>query len=191
MADGYVQVPLDQTGKKIDTTELTTTSGTVQRQRVEIPDEVVVGGDALLSILIEQRLANLILAQGLGVNADLSEDVSAAFDLARLNAEDQTVRGGANVLAKQLPAGNVRIDCGGRPLQYITNSGAFTITAPYLDGSCMLLVTNSSAAGAITFSGFSVGSSTGDTYATTSGYYFTISLWRINGVSGYRIAAHQ
>ncbi len=190
--DGYVQVPPDSSGKKIDTDEITTTSGTVERQRITIPDPVEVDGDALVSILIELRVANLLWAQALGiVNADLSDDVSAAFSLARLTSEDQLLVGGANVTAKQLSAGSFTVDCGARPLQYITNSGAFTITAPTRDGSCMLLVTNASTAGAITFSGFSVGSNVGDTYATTSGYYFTISIWRINGVSGYRIAAHQ
>jgi hypothetical protein len=105
--------------------------------------------------------------------------------------EDQIISGGADVTSKSLVTGNVTIDCGDRPLQYITNNGAFTITAPTEDGSCILLVTNGAAAGSITFTGFSVGSSTGDTLTTVNTSKFSISIWRINGVSGYRIAAHQ
>jgi hypothetical protein len=110
---------------------------------------------------------------------------------ATLDVADQTVSGGANVTSKSLATGNITIDCGACPLQFITNNGAFTITAPVADGSCMLLVTNSASAGAITFSGFSVGSNIGDALTTTSTSKFTVSIWRINGTSGYRIAAHQ
>lgn len=115
----------------------------------------------------------------------------AAASIAALNLADQVVTGGANVTALSLTTGNVTIDCGARPLQYITNNGAYTITAPASDGSCMLLVTNGASAGATTFTGFSVGSSVGDALDTTNGHKFTISIWRINGTSGYRIAAHQ
>jgi hypothetical protein len=111
--------------------------------------------------------------------------------MAELDVEDQVLTGGARVTSKSLSTGNITIDPGDRPIQHITNGGAFTITAPANDGSCMLLVTNNSSAGAITFSGFSVGSSTGDALTTTDTHKFTISIWRINSVAGYRIAAHQ
>jgi hypothetical protein len=52
-------------------------------------------------------------------------------------------------------------------------------------------VTNNGSAGAITFSGFTVGSNVGDSLTTTNTEKFSIHIWRINGVSGYRIAAHQ
>jgi hypothetical protein len=111
--------------------------------------------------------------------------------IACLDLADQTVSGGANVTSQSLSTGNVTIDCGLCPLQYITNNGAFTITAPANDGSCMLLVTNGASAGAITFSGFTVGSNVGDTLTTTNGSKFTLSIWRINGTSAYNISAHQ
>jgi hypothetical protein len=111
--------------------------------------------------------------------------------MAELDVEDQALTGGARVTSKSLSTGNITIDPGDRPNQYITNGGAFTITAPANDGSCLLLVTNNSSAGAITFSGFSVGSNTGDALTTTDTHKFSISIWRTNGVSGYRIAAHQ
>jgi hypothetical protein len=112
-------------------------------------------------------------------------------EFALLGVEEQVLAGGARVTSKSLSTGNITIDCGDRPIQHITNGGAFTLTAPANDGSCMLLVTNNGSAGAITFSGFDVGSSTGDALTTTDGHLFTISIWRINGTAGYRIAAHQ
>jgi hypothetical protein len=111
--------------------------------------------------------------------------------LADLGAADQTLSGGANVTQLGLSTGNVTIDCGARSLQSITNGGAFTITAPASDGSCMVLVTNNGSAGTISFSGFSVGANTGDALTIINTNKFTIFIWRINGISGYRVAAHQ
>lgn len=114
-----------------------------------------------------------------------------AATLAALNLADQTLSGGANVTTLALSTGNITIDCGARPLQSITNGGAFTITAPANDGSCILLVTNNASAAAISFSGFSEGSNTGDPLTTTNTNKFSIHLWRVGGTAGYRVAAHQ
>lgn len=111
--------------------------------------------------------------------------------ISTLNIASQTITGGVIVTSLSQTAGNLTVNCGSRPLQYITNSGAFTITAPVNDGSCILLVTNDGSAGTITFSGFSVGSNTGDALTTTNTNKFSIHIWRVNGTSGYRIAAHQ
>lgn len=111
--------------------------------------------------------------------------------LAALTVADQTVTGGANVTTLANSTGNLTVDCGARPLQSITNGGAFTLTAPAADGSCVLLVTNNASAGAISFSGFSVGSATGDALTVTNTSKFSIMIWRVAGTSGYRIAAHQ
>jgi hypothetical protein len=110
---------------------------------------------------------------------------------ARLDIPDQNITGGANVTSVSLAAGNVTIDCGKCPLQFITNSAAFTITAPVADGSCMLLITNAAGAGAITFSGFSSEVNHGDSINATVPNKFTLSIWRINGTASYRVAAHQ
>ena len=40
--------------------------------------------------------------------------------------------------------------------QFITNNGAFTITAPASDCAVDILVTNGASAGAITFTGFTI-----------------------------------
>jgi hypothetical protein len=105
--------------------------------------------------------------------------------------KDQSFTGGVRTPSQSLSTGNVTIDPGDGPLQHITNGGAFTMTAPANDGSCLVLVTNNGSAGTITFSGFSVGSSVGDALTTTNTSKFSISVWRVNSVAGYRIAAHQ
>ncbi len=115
---------------------------------------------------------------------------------ARLDLADQTASGGVNVASDNLgtvSSGTLTIDCGARPLQYVTNGGAFSLHAPSNDGSCMLLITNGAGAGAITTAGqgFTVGSSTGAPFDTTNGHMFTVSIWRINGVAGYSVFAHQ
>lgn len=113
---------------------------------------------------------------------------------ASLSATDQTLSGGANVASNNQgtkSTGTYTVDCGICPLQYITNGGAFTLAAPANDGSCMLQVVNNASAGAISFSGFTVGSNTGDALATTNTAVFVISIWRIAGTSSYFIKALQ
>jgi hypothetical protein len=115
----------------------------------------------------------------------------SAANIASLNTAGQVVSGGANVTSLTQTTGNLTVNCGLAPLQFQTNGGAFTLTAPVADGSCILLSTNNASAGAISFSGFSVGANTGDALTTTNTQKFSIMIWRINGVSGYRVAAHQ
>jgi hypothetical protein len=98
--------------------------------------------------------------------------------------------------AKELLGADVELaiptlDPGDRPLQYITNGGAFSITAPANDGSLVLLVTNNSSAAAITFSGFTVGSNVGDALTTTNTSKFVIYIYRANSVAWYSIQALQ
>lgn len=113
---------------------------------------------------------------------------------ALLDVVDQTLSGGANVTSfgiGTVSSGTTTIDCGKSPLQFYTNNGAHTLAAPANDSSCIVLVTNAASAGAITFSGFTVGSNTGDALTTTNTNKFSISIWRINGSSRYMIAASQ
>jgi len=111
--------------------------------------------------------------------------------VALLDLEDQLIAGGARVTSKSLTTGSITLDPGDRPLQYITNGGAFTITAPANDGSLVLLVTNNSSAAAITFSGFTVGTSVGDALTTTNTSKFVIYIYRANSVAWYSIQALQ
>lgn len=121
---------------------------------------------------------------------------NSSQSVACLDLADQTLSGGANVTSAALAvvSNNVTIDCGRCPLQFLTGQQTtpWTITAPAADGSCMVLLTNPASAVVIpTFPGFTVGSNTGDALTTTANNKFTISIWRISGVSGYRVAAHQ
>lgn len=75
--------------------------------------------------------------------------------------------------------------------QYGTNNGAFTFTAPTSDCAIDILITNGASAGAISFTGFTVGSSTGSTYATTNAQKYILSIRRINGTSTYSWYALQ
>jgi hypothetical protein len=75
--------------------------------------------------------------------------------------------------------------------QYYTNNGAHTLAAPSSDCAIDILVTNGASAGAITFSGFTVGSSTGSAYATTNTSKFILSIRRINAVATYSWYALQ
>lgn len=75
--------------------------------------------------------------------------------------------------------------------QYLTNNGAFTLVAPATDCAIALLVTNAGSAGAITFSGFTVGSATGSPLTTTNGNKFRIMIERINSVAYYSVYALQ
>lgn len=108
------------------------------------------------------------------------------------DAEDQgPLTGGASVTSKSLTAGSITPDPADRSNQYVTNSGAFTLTAPSADGSYVLLVTNDASAGAITFSGFTVGSNVGDALDTTNTNKFKIYVDRTNSISTYSIQACQ
>lgn len=103
----------------------------------------------------------------------------------------QVLTGGAVVTQRNITPGNFTVDCGQRPIQSVTNIGAYTITAPASDSYCMIFVNNSATASATTFSGFSVGTNTGDPLTTTNGNKFIISIIRISGTSTYQIKALQ
>lgn len=73
-------------------------------------------------------------------------------------------------------------------LQYLTNNGAFQINPPPADTAVDILVTNTASNGTITFSsGFTVGTSVGDTLPTANGKSGIISIQRINGLSTYSL----
>ena len=88
-------------------------------------------------------------------------------------------------------SGTKTIDCGNGPVQSLTNGGAFTFAMSANDGQCTVRVANNGSAGAITFSGFSEGSNTGDALDTTNAHIFDITLSRIGGNPHYLVSALQ
>jgi len=108
-----------------------------------------------------------------------------------LTATNQTFSGGVNAVAYQYATGNITVNFGLGPIQWVNNTGAFTITAPTLAGSTILTIFNGAGAGAVTFSGFTVGANTGDALDTTSGHKFSLMVWGVNGVWSYNVKALQ
>lgn len=119
-------------------------------------------------------------------------DVNA--QAASLVNQDQNLLGGANVTSYSIgtvSTGTVTVDCGKGPLQYLVDAGTFTIAAPLHDGSCMILITNTTGAVAPTFSGFTVNSNTGEPFTTTSGNKFMVTILEINSVATYVVKSLQ
>ena len=118
-----------------------------------------------------------------------------SISAASLTVTDQNLQGGAFVTSNNLGSlsggGTLTVDCGLSPLQYFTNAGNYTIAAPVHDGSCMVEVINGGSAGALSFSGFTVNSNTGEPLTTTNTNKFIINISEINGVATYFIKALQ
>ena len=158
-----------------------------------------VTGSGTLTGTLNTQSANVVFAgPASGSAAKPSFRALTAGDfpagLATLTGTSQTFSGGLHITSYSLgtrSSGTLTIEQGNGPQQYLTNGGAFTLAAPAQDGNCLVLVTNNASAGAITFSGFTVGSGTGDALTTTNGQKFLISIITINGVSTYLIKALQ
>lgn len=111
-----------------------------------------------------------------------------------LNATGQILTGGFHPTAFSIgtiSSGTSTVDCGNGPIQTLTDGGAFTLAMSANDGNCTVRVTNNGSAGAITFSGFSEGSNTGDALTTTNTSKFDIVLTRIGGNPHYLVSALQ
>ena len=121
--------------------------------------------------------------------------IPAATDtVALLGTANQNMTGGVltpGISIGTETSGTYTVVCGNGPLQWLTNGGAFTIAAPANDSACIIKIVNNGSAGAISFSGFSVGSNTGDTLNTVNGDKFFISFIRDAGDSTYTIKALQ
>jgi hypothetical protein len=101
-----------------------------------------------------------------------------------IGTPDQVLSGGVILTSYGYTTGSITVDCGKNPSQYVSNNGAFTITAPTNDNQCVMLIRNTASAGAITFSGFTSESNHGDSLTTTSGSAFMISFLRITDATG-------
>jgi len=108
-----------------------------------------------------------------------------------LNATGQNLNGGEFSTPFRYATGNITVDFALGPIQYIYNNGAFTITAPAQAGSCILNIFNLASAGAVAFSGWTVGSNTGEALTTTNGSKFSLMMWGVTGTYSYSIKALQ
>lgn len=111
-----------------------------------------------------------------------------------LSTAGQVLTGGVHPTAFSngtATSGTTTVDCGNGMIQTLTNGGAFTLAMSANDGQCTVRVTNNGSAGAITFSGFSEGSNTGDALTTTSTNKFDVTLSRIGGSPHYLVSALQ
>ncbi len=77
MSDGTVQAPADNLGKLVDADEQTIAGNTVERLRVEIPDEIRVNGEILELLLAEIKLTNVLLAQAFGLSSSTEIELNA------------------------------------------------------------------------------------------------------------------
>jgi hypothetical protein len=114
--------------------------------------------------------------------------------LATIGTASQALSGGVHLTPHNygtVTSGTTTLDCGFNPAQEMVNGGASTIAAPANDGQCIVLVTNNASAGAISFSGFTVGSNTGASLDTVNTHKFSIFVWETNGVAAYNVFAHQ
>jgi hypothetical protein len=110
-----------------------------------------------------------------------------------LGVTGQNLSGGVYSTPYRYPTGvsPITIDFSLGPIQYVYNAGAFQINAPSQSGSCILTIMNIAGAGAVTFSGWTVGSNTGDALTTTSGNKFSLMCWGVTGTYSYNVKALQ
>ena len=171
-------------GVKPDGTTINNTSGAISVNYGATTNTAAQGNDSRITGALQTS------ALGTGVATALAVALGSAGAALTTNTAN-TISVGYKVAPYGYTTGNITINPALGNYSYITNNGAFTITAPANDCAVDLLVTNGSSAGSITFSGFTVGASTGSALDTTSGHMFVISIRRINGTSTYSIYALQ
>jgi hypothetical protein len=128
------------------------------------------GGTAAASYQLNSTLSANVATMTANNSTNLGGQAAANY--ARLNLADQTVSGGARVteLGLGTGAGTMTPDPGDRPMQLITNNGAFTLAPGTNVGAYILTISNGATAGTITTSGWT--KVAGDAFTTTSGNKF-------------------
>ncbi len=111
---------------------------------------------------------------GIEAGADVTDAANvAAAGAAMLGVADQTITGGAYVTVLDQgtkSSGTYTLDYGARPLQRLTNGGAFTLSPDSAEGTLILHIINNASAGSVTTSGWTLVD--GDGFTTTNGHEF-------------------
>ncbi len=135
----------------------------------------------------------LPIANG-GTNASVAATAIINLGGLALNTTGQALTGGVVLTSLNLGTATnstVTFVAGNPPLHRIILNGTATFVAPSSECEIDLLVTNAGSASSVTFSGYSVGANTGDSFATTSGNKYILMSRTINGSSTYAWKALQ
>lgn len=177
-----------------DTVLVSKISGSVGTSKMVLAGaaEVFSGQPASEMIIQSVSLALLVGTIDVGHASDSTLSRSAAGVLAveginlLLAGKSDTISKGFTLSPANLgsfSSGTCTLDPTLGNYQYLTNAGAFTIAAPGTACAMDILVVNGASAGAITLSGFKTpgAGAGGNTYTTTSGQWWILSVRRMNG----------
>lgn len=129
----------------------------------------------------------------IGLSIVVNGGAALTFNTSGQISGTTAIAGGASVTSQSLTTGSITVDCTTRPLQQIVGStSAWSITAPSTDSSCIIKLTNAASSAVVpSFSGFSVGTNTGDPLTAVGSSAFIIWIARIGGTSTYSVKALQ
>ena len=173
-----------------------------------IANSTAVVGTANQSLMVNQAGTGLVfglvnltaaitgilpIASG-GTNASVAATAIVNLGGLALATTGQAFSGGVvlTTLSLGTAAGSTAtLVAGNNPTQRVVVNGTAAFVAPSSDCEIDLLITNGASASTVSFSGYNVGSNTGDTYTTTSGSKFIFMSRTINGSSTYAWKALQ
>ena len=162
----------------------TTTGAIIDAGGLGVAGPAFFGGNITLGLtgtlgsvtMFNATTGSVTLEPTTGALGTVTQTLQAATGLiADLNVADQPLSGGATLTPylNTIATGAITVDCGQNPVQYVFNTGAFTINAPANDGACILRVINASGSsttpngGAVTLAGFSPKSPYGVAFTNT------------------------
>jgi hypothetical protein len=191
--DGTTPFSAVQTGvapqASANDTSLVTAAWSRSRINEYLANAVQRAGDTMTGMLTLAALPSAAMHATPRSYVDSAVSTAAS---AKLNVSGgQTITGGFTFTPYVQVSGSFTPNANNGNYQAISNVGAFTISAPTTDCALDLMVINGAGAGAISFSGFTVGPNTGDLLTSVNGHRFIISMRRIVNISTYVIKALQ
>jgi hypothetical protein len=154
---------------------------------------VLIGSGTNVTIVAVDSSFSIEAVQVVGVTGPQGPTgPTVAGAVMQLGATGQTFSGGVVAVPYQYPSGNIHIDFGLGPIQFVNNVGNFTIVAPTAgSGSCILTIFNQAGAGVPAFANWTVGTNVGDAFDTINGHAFSLMMWGVNGFWSYSVKALQ